>query len=296
MLPNVRGFFGVHSASPYSRIDGSFYGTLKSLASASLNFSGKTVPLNGGSLRSPFAVEDGAIAAELDLKTNEYPDFIFTLFMGMTPTDNSADALGAVTALTNKQGTSCMSATTGIASVGVITGSEGDLKFMKCVVIVKSATTVNVYGSTDADFQRGTPETFQDGTLKLLATNVSITSGAASNLAGWGIVLTGGSGSIALVTGDTATFSVRPKNSGSVTGVLGMSGSTFPEFGCLIMAQKRSTGELFEVDAWRCKGEGFPIGLDEKKWSQASIKVQLMYDATLDGFASIRLVTPLTPN
>lgn len=296
MLPLPRGIFGVHSVTPYSLVDGTMYGILKVVKSASLNFSGTTIPLRGGSQKGPWAVEEGDINCGLSLKVGEYPDFLFTLFQGLTPTENAADALGNVSTLTNKLGTSVMSATTGIASSLVLTGSEADLKFGKYVVVAMSATTVNVYASTDVDFQRGAIQTFQDNTLKLVASAVTITATTASNITGFGFKLTGGSGTIAFVTGDTATFVVRPKNTASLSGVLGQSGATFPEFGAIVMAKKRGTGEMIEIDCYRCKGEGFPIGFDENKWSEADIKIQLMYDAAQNGYANIRTVTPISPN
>lgn len=296
MLSQPRGIFGVHSVTPYSRTDGTPYGTLKVVKSASLNYQGSTVPLKGGSQKGPWATEEGEINCGLSLKVGEFPDFLFTLFQGLTPTEGSADASGAVSALTNKLNSSCMNATTGIASVLAISGSEGDLKFGKYVVVVKTATTVNVYAMSDADFQRGTASVFQDDNLKLVASNVTITASTASNITGFGFKLTGGSGTIGMTTGDTATFEVKPKNTANMSGNLGMSGAVFPEFGVIIMAKKRGTGELFEIDAPRCKGEGFPLSFDENKWAEADIKVQTMYDSALDYYARIRAVTPTTPN
>jgi hypothetical protein len=296
VLSNPRGIFGVHSVSPYSLVDGSFYGTLKVVKSASLNFSGSTIPLKGGSNKSPWAVEEGEINCGLSLKVGEYPDFLFKLFQGLTVTENSPDASGNVSTLTNKLNSSVMHATTGIASVLAISGSEGDLKFGKYVVIAASATTVNVYAASDVDFQRGTSGVFQGDALTLVAAAVTITASAATNITGFGFKLTGGSGTIGMTTGDSATFEVRPKNTASLSGVLGQSGAVFPEFGAIIMAKKRGNGEMVEIDAYRCKGEGFPINFDENKWSEADIKVQLMYDSVQNGYARIRAVTPTTPN
>lgn len=296
MLPAPRGIFGVHSVTPYSRVDGTPFGTIKVVNSASLNFSGTTVPLKGGSNKSPWMVEEGEINCSLGLKIGEYPDLAFTLFMGVTPTENAADALGAISTLTNNFGTSVMSATTGISAAAIVTGSEGDVKFGRFVVVAKSTTTVNVYCYSDVDFQRGTQETYQDGTLKLLASDISITASTASAIAGYGFKLTGGSGTIAFVTGDTATFETRPKNTGSFIAMLGQSGAVFPEMGILILGKKRGTGEMVEIDCLRCKAEGFPIGFDADKWSTADIKVQLMYDSVQNGFARQRIVTPISPN
>jgi hypothetical protein len=106
MLSQPRTIFGVHSFAPYNRADGTFYGILKVLGSSSLAFSGSMVNLMGGSSKYPWSVEEGAINAQLNLKVREYPDFLFQLFGGSTVTEGSADSLGGVSTLTNKNGTS----------------------------------------------------------------------------------------------------------------------------------------------------------------------------------------------
>lgn len=294
-LPAPISHFGVHSGTPYSRVTGLPYGTFKVIQSATLALSGKLVALTGGSAKYPYDVQEGEISPEMSLKVSEYPDWLYTLFAGAVPVDNAADSLGAVSTLTNKSGTSVVNATTGIASVGINTGSEADLKYGKYVVVAVSATTVNLYSLSDIDFQRGTAGSFQDGTLVLLAAAVTITASTGSNITGWGLKLTGGSGAIGMTAGDTATFEVRPKNTGSTILTIGAASSTFPEFGFLIYAKKKGTGEMLELDAYRCKGEGVPLHFDKDKYSEADIKVNLMYDSTLDAVARVRRVTPITP-
>jgi hypothetical protein len=150
--------------------------------------------------------------------------------------------------------------------------------------------------STDADFGRGTQKTFNADDLSVVAAALTITSGAGTDIAGFGLTLTGGSGSIALVTGDTATFEVRPKNSANASFTLGGVASIFPEFGAIVMAKKQGTGQMCELDLPRVKGEGVPLGFDENKFSEADIKCTVMYDATLDYVARGRFITPTTPN
>lgn len=295
-LSNPKSIFGVHSFTPYSRTDGTFYGVVKVLASSTLTFSGATVSLMGGSSKYPWAVEEGAISSQLSLKTREYPDFLFTLFGGLTPTENSPDASGNVSTLTNKQGTSIMNATTGVTGVQVITGSENDLKFGKYVLKAITTTTLQLYLSTDADFGRGTAGSYQADDLSLLAAAATVTTGAISNFTGYGLKVTGGSGAIAFTAGDTATFEVRPKNTANMVGVLGAVGANFPEFGAICMAKKKGTGELFEVDCFKCKGEGVPLHFEENKFSEVDVKVTLMYDPAQDGVARLRRVTPTTAN
>lgn len=294
-LSAPRGIYGVHSFTPYSRTDGTPYGILKVLAGSSLSFSGSMVPLNGGSAKYPWAYEEGQISSQLNLKTREYPDFLIQLFGGATPTENGADASGAVTTLTNKLGTSVMQATTGIASVLAISGSETDLKFGKYVIKVITITTVQIYCMSDIDFARGTAEILATDSLALASTNYTITSGAVTNITGWGFKLTGGSGSIGMTVGDTATFQVRPKNTANMSSTIGGVTSVFPTFGAIMYGKKQGDGRMFEIDCPNLKGEGVPFNFDENKWSEADIKCGVMYDASIDGVALVRAITPTTP-
>lgn len=291
-LSAPRNLFGVHSVSPYSRTDGSFYGMLRVLEGSSLAMSGQIVELMGGSSKFSWAAEEADIKADLSLKTHEYPDFLFTLFLGATPTANAGEALGSVTTLTNIKGTT-IKATTGFASIGVKSGSEASLKFGKYVVIAADTTHVNVFFSSDADIARGTAGTYQSDALKVNASPLVCTQSMGTDIPNFGLTLTGDSGTIALVAGDSATFHVRPENSKSMNVVIGGQSNFFPEFGAIIMAQKRGNQELFEVDAYRCKGAGFPLGFDRAKFSTSDIKCSLLYDSAQDGVFAINAVSPL---
>jgi hypothetical protein len=265
---------------------------LKVLAGSSLKLDAKLVELRGGSQKYPWAAEDAEITSEMSLKVRQIEDFMFTLFLGAPPTANAAETTGNVTTIANKKGTSVFNATTGIASALAITGSESDMKFTKYVVVAVSATTVDVYALSDADFGRGTNGVFTTDTLKIAAAQ-SITSGAALNITGWGLKLTGGSGTIGMTTGDSATFAVRPPNSGNSLATVGaVADEIFPEFGAIIMAQKRGNQELFEIDAFRCKASGMPIDFNMNQFHETEIKAQLLYDNVQDGLFSVRAIKP----
>lgn len=291
-LSNPRNIFGVHSVSPYSRTTGLPYGTLKVLKSSSLSLAGETIPLMGGSSKYPWAVEDGAITGEMSLNFSQYEDFVFELFLGKAPTANTAEATGNVSSLTNKYGTSLQHATTGIASVTATSSDEADLKFGKYVLHVVTSTTVNIYALSDVDFARGNNATFQNDALKINATPYTITSSGATLIAELGLTLTGGSGTIGMTVGDTATFEVRPINTKSMSVIVGASeDSSFPEFGCVIITQKRGNGEMFEIDAYRCKGVGVPLGAEMNAWSEAEVKANVFYDQALNAVMKIRHIT-----
>lgn len=289
-LSQPRQFFGVDSVIPYSRTDASFYGAIRVVKSSSLSLQGDLVESMGGSNKHPWAIEEGAIKSELSLKFASFEDFLFTLFLGKTPTPYTAETTGNCSTLTNYYGTSLMNATTGVASASVLSASETDLKFGKYTVIAASATTVHVYYSAPLDIGRGTNGTYQSDLLKITASALTIlTSSATVNIPNFGLKLTGGSGTIALVTGDSATFEVRPINTGGMTvRIGGLADQVFPEFGCLVYGQKRNTGEMIECDIFRCKGAGMPLNFAENAWSEADVKVRLMYDSSKDGVFDLR--------
>jgi hypothetical protein len=91
---------------------------------------------------------------------------------------------------------------------------------------------------------------------------------------------------------DTAEFEVKPPSTTSSAIVVGASTATFPSFGALLMAQKRATGELFEIDALNCLASGLPIALEEQAFSQPEIKMQCLYDSTNDAVFKMRAYVP----
>lgn len=290
-VTNPRNIFGIHSIMFYNRADRKPYGPpLKVLKSGGIDMPADFEDLTGGSERFIIASEVKSVTPEFKLTTSEFPDYLFQLFLGASYVQNAAEANGNVSTALNVKGVSAISATTGIASVSALTGSSANMKFAKYVIDVVSATTVNVLASTDIDFRRGTDVTYQDDTLKLLAANVTIVTGADANIPELGIKLTGGSGTIAMVAGDTASFDVRPPNAGSSIIDIGNIGTDFVEFGAVVMAQRRADGSLFEIDCIRCVGGGLPLNLEEKAWSQAELSVKVLKDFTADSVMKIRAI------
>lgn len=295
-LSAPRILFGVHSISPYSRADRLPYGILKVIGSASLDMKAPVEQLYGGAQRFAWAAETKTISSDVKCKVKAYPGFLFTQFLGGVSTDNAGEATASVTTMVNFKGTSVLQATTGVASVAVTSGNETNVKFGRYVVKAVSASTVDVYSYADPDFNRGsTPLTYQNDLLKITATALTITTGATVVvIPNTGLQLVGGSGTIAMVTGDTAFFTARPENSGSSDIVIGNAATSFPAFGAVIMAQKRATGEMFEIDAYNCIASGFAIPMDEMKFSETEITLTMLYDSVQDAVFNIRSVIPLT--
>lgn len=289
-LQDPRILFGVHSISPYRRSDGLPYGILKVIGSASLALNADLEQLFGGSNKFAWAAESKTISSELSAKVKAYPGFMFELFLGASVTDNAAETAGNVGAATDKYGTSVMDAVTGIASVVVIpTTGFSDLKMGKYVIKATGAAAVKLYLLSDIDITRGADGAYVDDTLEVSGPH-TITTGGNTDIATHGLRITGGSGAIAFTTGDTATFEVRPVNTGSSVIVVGSSTTSLPAFGALILSQKRSTGEMFEIEAFNCVASGLPISLEENAFSQPELKLNCLYDSTQNAVFRIRAV------
>jgi hypothetical protein len=291
MLSNPRVIFGVHSVTPYNRTSGLPYGTARVVGEASLGLTGDLQKLFGGSSRFPWAIEDGVINTELALKLKEYPNFLFELFLGKAPTDTAADSAGTVSALVNKLGTSIVAAT-GLASIAVKSAAKADLKFTKYVIKAVDATHIDIYAMSNVDFSRGTDALFQDDLLKITATPLAITTGAAVDIPNFGLTVTGGASATAFVSGDTATFEVKPISSKTTEVTVGGTSDVFPEMGMIIVAQQSGTQEMVELDVFRCKGIGLPLAFAEKKFSEPEIKVEAYYDSVKNGVFSMRHIIP----
>jgi hypothetical protein len=287
----ARTIFGVHSVTPYNPSTGEFYGTAKVLGEASAKLSGELVKLMGGASPYPWKIESGTISSEFSMKLREYPDFLFELLAGKAPTSSGADTAGAVSALTNVKGTSLQSATTGIASIAVKAAVKADLKFGKYILKATSTTAVKVYAASDVDFNRGTDKTLLEDNLEV-AGPFTVVASTATEITGFGLEITGGSGTIGMTIGDTASFEVKPPSTESMEVKVGGSADTSPEFGMIIMAQKQGSGEMVELDVFRAKGIGLPIGFTEKAFSEAEVSVEAFYDSAKDGVFKLRHIKP----
>jgi hypothetical protein len=293
-LSQPRIIFGVHSFTAYNRTNGLPYGTSLVLGNSSFSLAGELVTLVGGSNRYPWAIEDGNITAELSLTFKQYEDWMLEVFLGKAPTVGSGDALGAVSNFENVSGTSVSEATTGIAGVAPLSGSEDNLKFGKYVIKVETATTIKIFAYTNIDFARGTSGDFQNDQLEITSSDLTVPdTGGTVSLANFGLEITGGSGTVAMTPGDTARFEVLPKNEGGIDVVFGGTNDVYPEFGALMLAQQRGSQEMVELDVFRAKAIGLPIGMQEKAFSEAEVTAQAYYDAEKGGVFKKRYVKPI---
>ena len=281
-LSEKRIIFGVHQVTPYSRTTGKPYGTLKCLKSSSLSLSGESIDLNAGSNKYAWASEDSKISAEMSLKFSEYPAFLFELFLGKAPTENGADAAGSVSTPVEVKGTSLMDATNGIFSVGVIPSTgAANLKSGKYTAVATDTNKIDIYAHADIDFTRGTDVAYQNDALKINTSDIVISTGP-NHVESIGISFVG-VGTSAFTVGDTITFEVKAPSSRSMEVTIGSLQDAFPEFGAVIVSQKRGNGEITIIDAFKCKGAGMPLGFEQGAFSESEVKCKMLYDTDKNG-------------
>lgn len=286
-----RTIYGIHSLTPYNTTDGTYFGMMRVLQGSELSLKGSVNELRGGSNRYAWDAEDGAISADLNVSCSEYPDFIFQLFLGKTPTSLAAEASGNASTLTNKLNSSVVAATGLLGTVTVSTAA--DLKFGNYLIKATGAAAFKIYWSTNIDALRGTTSAdYTDDTL-LLQTVASITSAATQVITGHGLTLTAGASATAFTSGDTAIFNVRPVSTGTnMTVTVGGLNDVFPEFGALCYSQKKGNGEMFMLDVFRAKASGVSLGAKEKSFSSWNIDAKCYYDQVKLGVYSVTTVRP----
>lgn len=287
-----KSIFGVHGCTPYSRTTGLPYGELRVISGSSLSMNSDLIDLMGGSSKFAWASEEGSISAEMSISIGEIPNFIYELFLGVAPTASGAQTSGSITTLTDKNGTTIVDGTNGVASVFLLSGSAANLKFGKYVVKAISASLLDVFYLSSIDLARGTDGTILSDDMKI-SSSLAFTASVAS-IPSFGLSFAQ-VGTLAFTTGDTATFEVLPVNSSSDTvRIGGLTTTSFPEYGALIYAQKRggSTGQMIEIDAFRCKSAGMPLPFEMGAWAKFELKAKLLHDDDKDGIFDMRFVSP----
>jgi hypothetical protein len=266
-----RTIFGIHSMTLY-RESGEFFGTVECLEGSNLSLSGETIELTGGSSKYPFAVADGMISAEVSFTPSEYPDFLFEVLMGRKVTPIDGD-LRRISPLVPGSENSSISE----ENLEVVEGEKENLKFGKYVIKALSNNRFKVFVSTHVDFGRGQIGHFKNDSLE-----IDLSSGAF----GLSISLKQGR---SLTEGDLGFFEVIPDQSQGMEVTIGGMSDVYPEFGAIVMAEKQG-GKLFEIDVFRLKAVGLPIGLTKKSFANSEITAKAMFSSKRGGIAKIRAI------
>lgn len=274
--------FSIHSLCAVNRTTGLPYAQpTENVGSLVISDVVEIVKQMGGPGGYPHAVGRGRSSAEITLKMKHFPSWLLQLAYGLAPTVNSTpSATGSTANFLNKKGTSVKKADTGIASVTVKSGSEASVKFGKFAIKAASATTVHLYILSTVDLNRGTPLVIQDSEGRITASPLTIPdTGGTVEVPGTGLELTGGSGTVAMVTGDTAVFESYPKFSQTIEADAGKPTAELFEFGLVVVGEKVGTpGVMTEVEIFRAVCGGMPLSFNEKAFDEPELKLALLYD------------------
>ena len=223
--------FGVHQVTFTDIVDPSIMGTGKIIDNVTPDNNQEMIDLNGGSSAYPWASAPGLASGEIALVLKQYDKNILK-FLNSNLADESnivenasGDAAGFTSVIANGKGVSVVDAATGIASIAVDSSTVAALAFGDYAVRAVSATTVDLFLNTDVSGKAP----YIDENLKINATPITI-PGTSSTVVSNGVEFTGGSGSIAMIIGDVATFSVRPINTYNLTNFIGKAGAAPKEF------------------------------------------------------------------
>lgn len=223
--------FGVHQVTFTDIDDPSIMGTGKIIDNVTPDNNQEMIDLNGGSSAYSWASAPGLATGEIALVLKQYDKNILK-FLNSNLADEtnivenaSGDATGFTSAIVDAKGVSVVDAATGIASIAVDSSTVADLAFGDYAALAVSATTIDLYLNTDISGKAP----YIDENLKITATPITI-PGTGGTVVSNGVEFTGGSGSVAFVTGDVATFSVRPINTYNLTNFIGKVGAAPKEF------------------------------------------------------------------
>lgn len=222
--------------------------------------------LTGGHRNGAWASEAGEPTNTLTATLKEFPDFAFTELDNATKTDIlGEDTSGFVGPITDKVGTSISNATTGIASVSVTAGGELKVPLGKIVIAATAvANEVDLY--LLGDTATGPLPVVNE--LTLLASGVVIPdSGGTIDIADYGITLTGGSGTVALVDNDTAYFESRPANSKTTQIVMG-DDSDLKNLGVIMVVPRNSAGQQTVFDFPKVSVGGIPFAANTREYAE----------------------------
>jgi hypothetical protein len=277
-LSQPRVAFGVHSFTAYKRSNGLPYGPqMRVLNGSTFNLEGSDVELFGGSNNFSWAVEQGDINASFEFSVSEYPNWLFEVFGGKAPTVGTAEVSGNVSAITAKNGSSIVAATGLLSTVTVSTAAN--LKFGKYAIEATASNAFKVYALSNVDFGRGAALDFTSDTMEIAAFTGVAGSGSTHVIANLGITFTTGASAAAFVSGDTATFEIRPVNTFNRSVKIGGISDVFPEFSAVLYLQKRASGAVIQCDVFKLKASGLTIGAERKTFSQNDYTALASYDS-----------------
>lgn len=230
--------FGVHQVTFTDIDDPSIMGTGKIIDNVTPDNNQEMIDLNGGSSAYAWASAPGLATGEITLVLKQYDKNILK-FLNSNLSDESnivenasGEAAGFTSAIVNAKGVSIVNITTGIASIAVDSSTVANLAFGDYAARATATANIDLFLNTDVSGKAP----YIDENLKITATEITI-PGTDGLVVSNGVEFTGGSGTIAFVANDVATFSVRPINTYNLTNFIGKAGAAPKEFTVAIFSE-----------------------------------------------------------
>lgn len=270
-LNNPLTTFGVKTAAFYNPRTGETYGMSRYFDSHNLDASGATQNLMTGAYQAPVKAVTNERPSTIGLTLSHLETWMWLPFFGRAAASIPESANPAVTALSGIRGANFANLTIAISGM---TANMANAKFGKYLIRFITDTTYNIYGLVDADQMRGVDITYQDDTLKLLASDQTI-SATAEEIASLGITVAG-TGTFAV--GDTALFSVYP----AITeGFVSEVNATLncPEIGMVVSSELASDGTITLFDYPRVVSMGAPLNIARKDFQRPEFSFQAVCQA-----------------
>jgi len=274
-MSDIKYSFGVKALIFYNRTTLKPVGVFRVISSVEYASETEQLLLQGGHRNGAWAAEAGEPTQTLTATLKQFPNFYFTEMNNADLTTTlSEDTSGFIGTIANKSGTSVVNATTGIASVSIISGSEALVPLGRISVVAASATTVDVYLLGDVA-SGALPVTDE---LTLLGSGITIAdSGATVDLASYGIRITSGSGTVALTTGESAVFTCRPANS-KTTEIVMPDSSDIKILGCVLVYPKNSEKQQKIVDFPKVSVSGLVFSANTREFAEFEMTATPLYD------------------
>jgi hypothetical protein len=283
-IEKVRDFYSIKFLIPYNMTTFKPFGVFRVIQE--LNFE-RTIDLNdltGGHIAGAWDTEPGQPENSLTGTIREYPYFAFEILEGADTIETAVEATGNIGSVTNKNGTSVVDATTGIASVIAKSGEEDNIKGIRYVFVATGASTVDIYVHGDATFAN-----IQGAVVE----NVTVPgTGGTVDVDSLGITITGGSGAISFTTDDTAYADTRPIHSGFGQTQVGQSIDVIQRFGLICVFPKKSDGAQFFIDLPEVVAAGMPWAGVSREWSEFALNAKPIVNSDTDSVYTLYTKLP----
>ena len=286
MLSPKNTRFGVKAIVPYNREDKVPYGFSEVIASGGLDLTGEMISLHGGSNRYSYDAAHGFIEPKMSVTTKEFPSWLFQLMLGTTPTVTDIKGGGVVQNIENRKGTSLQSDD---AITGISIDTNANLKVGRYTVKAVTATTIDIFASSDVDAGEGATSSFLtlfSDQLKINKAPLEIADGKNIEITQLGITLEVAASVSGIMVGDTFTFDIFPKADYFREVTIGKNTDKFPVFGMYVISENIKGTALCIIDCFKCKANGLPQTFTEKSWSESELSIMPLIDGT-EGVAKI---------